>query len=102
MVGINQNHCGELPSIAQTISLMNPVLYGAIFSLLLAIGIIVLLEVGRRIGARRLAAEGEDAGKGSGAIVSAVFALLGLILAFSFSGALNRFDTRRLLVVEGL
>ena len=78
---------------------MNPVFFGAIFALLLATGIIVLLEVGRRIGARRLADEGETAAKGFGAIESAVFALLGLILAFSFSGALARFDARRHLVV---
>ena len=78
---------------------MNPVLFGAVFALLLATGIVVLLEVGRRIGARRLAEEGETAAKGFGAIESAVFALLGLILAFSFSGALARFDARRHLVV---
>jgi len=78
---------------------MNTVLFGAIFALLLATGIIVLLEAGRRIGARRLADEGETAAKGFGAIESAVFALLGLILAFSFSGALARFDARRHLVV---
>ena len=59
----------------------------------------MLLEVGRRIGARRLSEEGETAAKGFGAIESAVFALLGLILAFSFSGALARFDARRHLVV---
>lgn len=79
---------------------MNPVFFGAVFALLLAIGIIVLLEVGRRIGARRRAVEGEAAAKGFGAIETAVFALLGLILAFSFSGALTRFDARRHLVVE--
>ncbi len=78
---------------------MNPVFYGALFAILLAGGIIVLLELGRRIGARRLAAEGEAAVKGFGAIEAAVFALLGLILAFSFSGALVRFDGRRQLVV---
>jgi hypothetical protein len=78
---------------------MNPVFFGALFALLLATGIIVLLEVGRRIGARRLAEEGETAAKGFGAIETAVFALLGLILAFSFSGALTRFDARRHLVV---
>lgn len=78
---------------------MNPVLVGAFFALLLATGVIVLLEVGRRIGARRLAKEGEAAAKGFGAIEAAVFALLGLILAFSFSGALTRFDARRHLIV---
>jgi hypothetical protein len=38
--------------------------------------------------------------KGLGAIEGAIFGLLGLILAFSFSGALTRFDARRHLVVE--
>lgn len=79
---------------------MSPVFFGAVFAFLLATAIIVLLEVGRRIGARRLAEEGEAAAKGFGAIETAVFALLGLILAFSFSGALTRFDARRHLVVE--
>lgn len=79
---------------------MNPVFFGAAFATGLAAGIIALLEAGRRIGARRLAEEGEAAFKGFGAIESAVFALLGLILAFSFSGALSRFDARRHLVVE--
>src|SRR5262249_58161625 len=35
-----------------------------------------------------------------GALETAVFALLGLLIAFSFSGALSRFDSRRALVVE--
>ena len=42
---------------------MNPIVFGAIFATILAAGIIVLLEVGRRIGARRLAEEGETAAK---------------------------------------
>src|SRR6476661_7253879 len=50
-------------------------------------------------GVRRHAEEGESAAKGLGAIEGAVFALLGLILAFTFSGALTRFDERRHLVV---
>jgi hypothetical protein len=78
---------------------MNPVFYGAGFAVLIAMGILALLEVGRRIGARRLAVEGEAAAKGFGAIEGAVFALLGLILAFSYSGALTRFDAHRQLVV---
>jgi hypothetical protein len=35
-----------------------------------------------------------------GAIDGAVFALLGLLIAFTFSGATSRFDTRRQLIVE--
>ena len=37
-------------------------------------------------GVRQLTEEGETASKGLGAIEGAIFGLLGLILAFSFSG----------------
>jgi hypothetical protein len=73
---------------------------GTIFAVALSAGVLVLLEIGRRIGVRQLAEEGETASKGLGAIEGAIFGLLGLILAFSFSGALTRFDARRHLVVE--
>jgi hypothetical protein len=79
---------------------MNVTFIGALFAVGLGIGIVVLLEVGRRIGARQIAEEGESASKGFGAIEGAIFGLMGLILAFSFSGAASRFDGRRHLVVE--
>ncbi len=79
---------------------MNPVLFGAVFSIASAVGIVLLLEIGRRIGARRIAEEGDPATKGFSSIEGAIFGLMGLILAFSFSGALTRFDARRDLVVK--
>jgi hypothetical protein len=63
-------------------------------------GMVVLLEVGRRIGVRRIAADPEGAKSGTGAIDGAVFALLGLLIAFTFSGATSRFDDRRNLIIE--
>jgi hypothetical protein len=59
----------------------------------LLLGMLFLLEFGRRLGRRYLAASGGSAPTGS--LDSAVFALLGLLLAFTFSGAASRFDTRR-------
>ena len=79
---------------------MNMFLFGLVFVVALSASILVVLEAGRRIGARRLAAEGEVAAKGLGALEGAVFALLGLMIAFCFSGALTRFDARRHLVVQ--
>jgi len=79
---------------------MNITLIGTIFAVGLAAGILILLEVGRRIGAQRIKEEGESASKGLGAIAGAIFGLMGLLLAFSFSGAASRFDARRHLVVE--
>jgi hypothetical protein len=79
---------------------MNAILAGIIFAVVLSAGILVLLEIGRRTGVRRIAEEGETASKGLSAIEGAIFGLLGLILAFLFSGALTRFDAGRHLVVE--
>jgi hypothetical protein len=78
---------------------MNAILAGIIFAVVLSAGILVLLEIGRRVGVHRIAEEGETASQGLSAIEGAIFALLGLILAFLFSGALTRFDAARHLVV---
>jgi hypothetical protein len=60
-----------------------------------------MLEVGRRIGVRRMTLDPEGAAKAStGAIDGAVFGLLGLLIAFTFSGAAARFDARRQMIVE--
>ena len=63
-------------------------------------GLLLFQDIGRRIGRRRLAADPEGARADAGAVEGAVFGLLGLLLAFSFSGAAARFDGRRQLVVE--
>jgi hypothetical protein len=72
----------------------------SLFALGLFLGMLMLLEVGRRIGARRLAEDPQGAEAGVGTVEGAVFALLGLLIAFTFSGAASRFDTRRQLIVE--
>ena len=66
----------------------------------LFVGMLALLEVGRRAGVRRLAADPDSAHAGTGAIDGAVYALLGLLVAFTFSGAASRFDERRNLIVQ--
>jgi len=63
-------------------------------------GTLCMLELGRRLGLRRLARDPEGAKAGTGAIDGAVFGLLGLLIAFTFSGAASRFDTRRQMIVE--
>jgi hypothetical protein len=66
----------------------------------LFVGMLVLLELGRHLRRRHHARHGASAGEGLGAVQAAVFGLLGLLLAFTFSGAASRFDARRQLVVE--
>lgn len=70
----------------------------ALFSLGLFAGMLACLEAGRRIGAARLAKDPENARLGTSAIDGAVYALLGLLIAFTFSGAATRFEERKKLV----
>jgi hypothetical protein len=63
-------------------------------------GILVSWEVGRRIGLRRRGRDPDGESVGIGAVEGAVFGLMGLLLAFSFSGAMARWDVRRELVIE--
>jgi hypothetical protein len=66
----------------------------------LCAGLLASMEVGRRIGLRRLAQDPDGARTGVGAVEGAIFGLMGLLLAFCFSGAASRFDSRRQLIVE--
>jgi hypothetical protein len=79
---------------------MNPTLIGLLAVAGMFLGMLLLLEFGRRLGARRLAADPDAAKAGGGAVEGAVFGLMALLIAFTFSGAANRFDVRRALVVE--
>ena len=63
-------------------------------------GMLLFLELGRRIGLRQRAKDPEGVREGLGAVEGAVFGLLGLLIAFTFSGAAARFDARRHLIVE--
>jgi hypothetical protein len=60
---------------------------------------LVCMEIGRGVGRHRAAQIGPSALKGFGTVEGALFALLGLLLAFTFSAAAARFDRRRDLIV---
>ena len=68
-------------------------------SLALLVGMLVVSAVGIRLGKRVHAGEGV-AKEGTSTVEAAVFALLGLLLAFTFSGATQRLEVRRQLIVE--
>ena len=76
----------------------NPIAAG-FYSVAVLAGMLLLLEIGRRIGLKRIARD-PKAGKGLGTLKGTVFGLTSLILAFSFSGALSRYDYRRQLIVQ--
>ena len=82
------------------VSMMNSSSDGLVFAAGLFVGMLVLLEAGRGVGTRRMAQDPEGARRGLGVIEGAVFSLLGLLIAFTFSGAATRFDARRQLVIQ--
>jgi hypothetical protein len=63
-------------------------------------GMLLLFEVGRRFGIARRRRDPDGADKGSAPVEAAVFGLLSLLLAFTFSGAASRFEERRHLITE--
>jgi hypothetical protein len=66
----------------------------------IAAGIIALLEVGRRVGMRRRARMLDDSTGSTGTVDATIFGLMGLLLAFTFSGAASRWEWRRNLIVQ--
>ena len=61
---------------------------------------LLTMEIGRRFGRKRLAEDPEGARAGVGAVEGAVFALFGLLIAFTFTSAASRYETRRDLMVQ--
>lgn len=66
----------------------------------LFLGMLALLELGRRLGQRRLERDPQGASSGVSVADGAVFALLGLLIAFTFSGAAARFQARREFITD--
>jgi len=79
---------------------MDRILAASLLAVALFLGMLLLLEAGRRIGTRQLRRDPDGARAGTGVIEGAVFALLGLLIAFTFSGATSRFDARRALIIQ--
>jgi len=82
------------------LEIVNPVVIGGGIAVAMFAGILAALAIGRRIGQRQLARGGLPGAGSIGSLETAVFALLGLLIAFTFSGALTRFDARRAQAVD--
>jgi hypothetical protein len=79
---------------------MNRIVVAVAFATSLFVGMLLLLELGRRLGRHRQGRAEDGARAGLGAVEGAVFALLGLLIAFTFSGAASRFDSRRQMILQ--
>jgi len=66
----------------------------------LLLGMVLFLEAGRRIRLRMIVKREEKTVAGLSVVEGALFGLMGLVIAFTFSGAASRFDARRNQIVE--
>jgi hypothetical protein len=78
---------------------MDRVITAVPFAVGMFAGMLICLEVGRRVGMSHLAKDPQLMSSHS-SVDSAVFALYGLLLAFTFSGAPARLDMRRQLIAQ--
>ena len=79
---------------------MEPPISATLYAVLLALGMPLLIEVGRWIARRRRSNESDGERSNLGALEGAIFALFGLLIAFTFSGSANRFNEKRMLISE--
>lgn len=69
-------------------------------TLLMFLLMLIFLEIGRRVGRYQMGDRPEKSHISVSVTEGAMFALLGLLIAFTFSGAYERFDARRLLITK--
>jgi hypothetical protein len=79
---------------------MMPPVSAVLYSLALLVGMFGMLEIGRLLGLRRRHVESASERESLSTVEAAVFALFGLLMAFTFSGAASRFNEKRMLVAE--
>lgn len=75
------------------------VFVSAALAVALFLGMLLFLEIGRRLGIQRVVG-GTEARAGIGVVEGAVYGLLALLVGFMFSGAADRFERRRQLVAD--
>ena len=78
---------------------MNPAQFAVVTSIALFFAMVACLELGYRIGSYA-SRKVETAHEGTSTIHAAVFALLGLLLAFTFANGISHLDQRRQLIIQ--
>lgn len=79
---------------------MDTIISPSFFALAWLVGMIATMELGRRFGIRQLAKDPKREMAGMDMMGGAVFALFGLLIAFTLSGGASRYDERRMLIAE--
>lgn len=79
---------------------VHPAFLAAAIAILLFVGVLLCAELGFRYGTTQLRRLGKVAFAGASHIEGAIFALLGLLLAFNFAGAAGRLERRHVQLIE--
>jgi hypothetical protein len=104
LLRVNHDDLGPVPSISSDLPIALDridiaAMTSAPWAFLVAVGLFAVLtarlELGYRLGRRHMRANPEAAHEGIGTTEAAVFALLGLLLGFSFAGGTSRLEARR-------
>ena len=77
---------------------MEPTISPLVSTLLLFLGMLLMLETGRRLGIGRRRQETDSDRSNLGTIESALFAVFALLMALTFTGAASRFNEKRMLI----
>jgi len=75
-------------------------LFAVAIAVLFFVGSLILLRLGQHLGLQHRKRSGSEGLGGLATVEGAIFGLMGLLLAFTISGALQRFDDRRQLVIQ--
>src|SRR3954452_5934733 len=75
-------------------------LFAVAIAALFFVGSLISLRLGRQLGLQHSKRNGPEGNVGLATVEGAIFGLMGLLLAFTISGALQRFDERRQLVIQ--
>ena len=79
---------------------MEPTIPPLASALLLFLGMLIMLETGRRLGIGRRQPETDRDRGNLGTVETALFSVFGLLMALTFTGAASRFNEKRMLIAE--
>jgi hypothetical protein len=79
---------------------VEPTIPPLVSTLLLFLGMLIMLETGRRLGIGRHQLETDTDRRNFGTIEGALFAVFGLLMALTFTGATSRFNEKRMLIAQ--
>jgi hypothetical protein len=79
---------------------VEPLISPLVSTLLLFLGMLVMLEAGRRLGLHRRLQTTDSDRSNLSIIETALFAVFGLLMALTFTGAASRFNEKRMLIAE--